>query len=157
MAKARCENSPPVAIRQPQSMSRFTICCCIHTEPWHDISITSSPVNELGVRNNVSTTSSSTSPSAKSILPRCAVWEVMVLSCAPFQQAAVHSMARGPLTLITAIPPVPCGVAMAQIVSRCIVLSIAIKNQFISKCFAKLQNCVGNGKNMRRRGVFRGE
>ena len=85
LAKARWVNSPAEAAWHPHSMSRFTICCCIHTEPWHEISMTSSPVNVFGARNMVSTTWSSICPSAKSMLPRWAVCDAMSAIGAPFQ------------------------------------------------------------------------
>ena len=116
-ANARWVNSPPVAARHPASMRVLTICCWIHNEPWHEISTTSSPVNEFGARNNVSTASSRSSPCESIMWPRWAVWLAISLNDLPCHRCCTMSRASSPLTLITAIPPMPWGVDTAQIVS----------------------------------------
>ena len=114
---ARRVNSPPSAARHPLPMSSATSCCCTHSEPWHDSSMTSSPVNDRGPRNTAATTSSSVSPSVSTMRPRCSVWVCTALRSAPRHDFITHFTASRPLTRTTAIPPTPAGVDTAHIVS----------------------------------------
>ena len=91
------------------------------TEPWHEISILSSPVNECGLRKIVTRTSSRIYPLSL-MHPKCTVLPAAFCSEMGFKlrvqnSFSVISIALGPDKRITAIAPVPWAVARAEMVS----------------------------------------
>ena len=61
-------------------------------------------------------------PLVSSRRPKCAVWLFISLIGAPFHRFSTIDMASSPLTLTTAMPPIPWGVLIATIVSLLIVV-----------------------------------
>ena len=128
-ANARRVYSPGSASRHPADSSSVMMRCCMYCEPWQAISMVSCPVNECGARNVVHTTSSMISSLLymwpySVVLAGCVVSVLLRLRAA---NMVSHScMALLPLTRITAIPPLPAGVAMAQIVSLTWFVIVAI-------------------------------
>ena len=121
LLNARRVNSPGSAIRHPAWHRVLSSSRCIHSEPCTDISTVSSPVYERGLRYMVATPWSSGLLSVSSIVPRCALWVCAVARFVPCHILVTCCMACGPLMRATAMPPVPCGVDMAQMVSVVIV------------------------------------
>ena len=95
-------------------------------EPWQDISITSSFVNERGPLKTVTTTSSMIRPSS-SMLPTCTVCVGTFAITLDGKTADVMSNAFGPDKRITPIAPMPCGLASATMVSVWLVMGCVLK------------------------------
>lgn len=102
--------------------------CWMNVDPWHDISMVSSPVYELGARNMVTSVWSIGSPRRVEIVPRWAVCEVALSSDFPVQSFCTVCIACGPEILMVAIAPVPGGVAMAAMVSVMISVGFMVQS-----------------------------
>ena len=126
LANARRVNSPASASLAPLAVKISSNRRCTYLEPWTDSSTTSSPVNEDGARNTVATPSSSISLTRIGSMtrPNLAVCPGVSASLFPCQILSVIAMACGPLTRMTAIPPMPGGVEIAQIVSSRLMVSL---------------------------------